>query len=162
MGARNGGQVSVPSLKSRLARGSDIPADASEDFNRKAFLERAFDSLIANDDRNVNNILLGHDGRQMLLIDHSRTFRTQAPFDRTLIFGAAGLQKAKDGTPHLFQQLPRAFVEKLRALDAKSIKAAVKANLTAKEIQVLLGRRDIILEEVDSLIRERGEDKVLY
>jgi hypothetical protein len=122
------------SLKSRLARGSDVPADAREDFNRKAFLERAFDSLIANDDRNVNNILLGDDGRRMLLIDHSRTF----------------------------QQLPRTFVEKLRALDAKSIKSAVKAHLTSKEIQVLLGRRDIILEEVDSLIRERGEDKVLY
>jgi hypothetical protein len=150
------------SLKSRLARGSDVPADTREDFNRKAFLERAFDSLIANDDRNINNILLGDDGRRMLLIDHSRTFRTQVPFDKTLIFGAAGLQKAKDGTPHLFQQLPRTFVEKLRALDAKSIKSAVKAHLTSKEIQVLLGRRDIILEEVDALIRERGEDKVLY
>ncbi len=150
------------SLKSRLARGSDVPADAREDFNRKAFLERAFDSLIANDDRNVNNILLGDDGRRMILIDHSRTFRTQIPFDRTLVFGAAGLQKAKDGTPHLFQQLPRTFLDALRALDAKSVKAAVKAHLTSKEIQVLLGRRDLIVAEVEALIRERGEDKVLY
>jgi hypothetical protein len=150
------------SLKSRLARGSDIPKEESAAWNRKAFLERAFDSLLANDDRNVNNILLGDDGRRMILIDHSRTFRTQIPFDRTLVFGATGLQKAKDGTPHLFQQMPRAFFDALRALDAKSVKAAVKAHLTAKEIQVLLGRRDLILAEVEMLIRERGEAQVLY
>jgi hypothetical protein len=75
------------SLKGRMARGSDIPKDKSEDWDRKAYLERAFDSLIANDDRNLNNILIGTDDR-MILIDHSRSFRTAEPFGKMLVFGA--------------------------------------------------------------------------
>jgi hypothetical protein len=149
------------SLKGRMARGVDIIENKREDWNRKAYLERAFDSLIANDDRNVNNILIGTDDR-MILIDHSRTFRTAEPFAKTLVYGASGLRRAADGTPHLFLKLPRAFVEKLRALDAKSVRDAVMGRLTGREIQVLLARRDLVLEEVDSLIRERGEAGVLY
>ncbi len=149
------------SLKGRMARGSDIPKDKSEDWDRKAYLERAFDSLIANDDRNLNNILIGTDDR-MILIDHSRSFRTAEPFGKMLVFGASGLKRAADGTPLLFLKLPRAFVEKLRALDAKSVRKAVKGHLTGREIQILLARRDLVLKEVDSLIRERGEADILY
>ncbi|MCX6561936.1 MAG: hypothetical protein NTZ26_15685, partial [Candidatus Aminicenantes bacterium] len=149
------------SLKNRLARGGDVPRDQNEAWNRKAYLERAFDSLIANDDRNVNNILIGADTR-MILIDHSRTFRTAEPFDKTLVFGASGLQRTKDGTAYLFVPLTRAFVDKIRALDAKSVKDAVKGRLTGREIQVLLARRDLVLKEIEGLIRERGEAAVLY
>ena len=149
------------SLKARMARGVDIREDKREDWDRKAYLERAFDSLIANGDRNVGNILIGTD-ESMILIDHSRTFWTEGPFAKTLVYGASGLRRAADGTPHLFLKLPRAFVEKLRALDAKSVRDAVKGRLTGREIQVLLARRDLILGEVDSLIRKRGEADVLY
>jgi hypothetical protein len=149
------------SLKARMARGVDIREDKREDWNREAYLERAFDSLIANDDRNVGNILIGTD-ESMILIDHSRTFRTEGPFAKTLLYGASGLKRAADGTPFPFLKLPRAFVEKLRALDAKSVKEAVKGHLMGGEIQILLARRDLVLKEIDSLIRERGEAEVLY
>jgi hypothetical protein len=149
------------SLKKRMERGVDIAENKREDWNRESFLERAFDSLIANDDRNINNVLIGT-GDSMILIDHSRTFRTADPFEKTLVYGASGLRRAADGTPYLFLKLPRAFVEKLRSLDAKTIRDAVKRHLTGREIQVLLARRDLILKEVDSLIRERGEADVLY
>jgi len=149
------------SLKARMARGADIREDKREDWLRKAYLERAFDSLIANDDRNVGNILIGTD-ESMILIDHSRTFRTEGPFAKTLVYGASGLKRATDGTPYPFLKLPRAFVEKLRTLDAKSIRDTVKGHLTGREIQVLLARRDLVLKEIDSLIRERGEAEVLY
>jgi hypothetical protein len=149
------------SLKARIARGVDIREDKREDWNREAYLERAFDSLIANDDRNISNILIGT-GESMILIDHSRTFGTEGPFAKMLVYGASGLKRATDGTPYPFLKLPRAFVEKLRALDAKSVRDAVKGHLTGREIQVLLARRDLVLKEVDSLIRERGEAEVLY
>jgi hypothetical protein len=149
------------SLKVRMEREAAAPAAGGTDWNRPAYLERAFDSLIANDDRNITNILIGADDR-MILIDHSRTFRTAAPYDKTLVFGASGLKRASDGTPHQFLKLPRAFVGKLRALEAKSVREAVKSRLTGREIQALLVRRDLVLKEIDSLIRERGEAEVLY
>jgi hypothetical protein len=149
------------SLKGRMARGVDIPEDRRENWNRSSYLERAFDSLIANDDRNINNILIGTDDH-MILIDHSRTFRTAEPFAKTLVFGASGLRRAANGTPFLFLKLPRSFVEKLRTLEAKSIRDAVKGRLTGPEIKALLARRDLVLKEVDLFIRERGEAEVLY
>jgi hypothetical protein len=149
------------SLKVRMAREDVNPSGGRTDWERKGYLERAFDSLIANDDRNVNNILLGADDR-MILIDHSRTFRTAEPFDKTLVYGSSGLMRTADGAPLPFLKLPRAFVGKLRALEAKSVRDAVKSRLTGREIQALLARRDLVLKEIDSLIRERGEAEVLY
>jgi hypothetical protein len=149
------------SLKARMARGVDIRADKREDWNRKAYLERAFDSLIANGDRNVSNILIGAD-ESMILIDHSRTFWTEGPFAKTLIFGVSGLKRTADGAPYPFPKLSRAFVEKLRTLDAKSVRDAVKSRLTGSEIQALFTRRDLVLKEIDAFIRERGEAEVLY
>lgn len=149
------------SLKARTTRGVDIREDKRESWNREAYLEKAFDSLIANDDRNVGNILIGTD-ESMILIDHSRAFRTEGPSAKMLVYGASGLKRAADGTPYPFLKLPRAFVGKLRALDAKSVRDAVKSQLTGREIQALLVRRDLVLKEVDSLIRERGEADVLY
>ena len=54
-------------------------------FNRAIYLERAFDNLIANDDRHGNNILVTEDWR-LLLIDHSRSFRTTKKFTTSLIY----------------------------------------------------------------------------
>jgi len=150
------------SLKKRLEQEAANPASGGTDWANKGYLERAFDSLIANDDRNVNNILVGADER-MILIDHSRTFRTEAPFDRTLVFGASGLMRTADGNrPIPFLKLPRVFVTKLRALEAKAIQEAMKKHLTGREVKVLLARRDLVLKEIDSLIREKGEAEVLY
>ena len=150
------------SLKNRMAKGPDAPAVGPEEWNRKAYLQRVFDSLIANDDRNLTNILIADNDRKMILIDHSRTFRTAEPFASTLVYGAKGLMRAGDGTPYPFSRLPRAFVGKLRALDAKSVKDAVDSRLTGKEIQAVLARRDLILKEIDDLIRRNGEAEILY
>jgi len=149
------------SLKARLARGVDIREDKRENWIRETYLERAFDSLIANEDRNLGNILIGAD-ESMILIDHSRAFQTEEPFAKTLVYGASGLRRTTDGTPYPFLKLPRALVVKLRALEAKSVREAVKSHLTGREIRVILARRDLVLKEIDSLIRERGEAEVLY
>jgi len=44
-------------------------------YNRALNLQRYFDNLIGNEDRHQNNYLITEDWR-ILLIDHSRSFRT--------------------------------------------------------------------------------------
>ncbi len=60
------------------------------------------------------------------------------------------------------KELPRAFVEKLKSLNFEEIKNAVGEYLTDKEINAVLIRRDMIVEEINKRIKKLGEDKVLY
>jgi hypothetical protein len=149
------------SLKRRTGGGTGVPADKMPAWNRMAFLQRAFDCLIANEDRNANNILVTEDWR-MLLIDHSRSFRTKKPYTERLVFGAGGLLRAPEGNPYPLAPLPKAFFEKLKALEAGAVREAVRPYLTKPEIDAGLARRDLIVREVEDLIRRDGEDKVLY
>ncbi len=125
-------------------------------WNHAIYLQRAFDNLIANEDRHQKQILITEDWR-MILIDHSRSFRTSKKFTNKLIYS----EKHKEG-PKIMKELPRAFVEKLKTLTFESIKDVVGEYLTDKEINAVLVRRDLILKEIDKKIKEFGEDKVLY
>jgi hypothetical protein len=58
--------------------------------------------------------------------------------------------------------LPRSFVEKLKALNFELVKETVEDYLTDKEIEAVLKRKDLILEEIARLIAIHGEDDVLY
>ena len=60
------------------------------------------------------------------------------------------------------RKLPRAFVEKLKALNFELMKDIVGKYLTDKEIEAVLMRRDLILKEIDKLIKKHGEAEVLY
>jgi len=93
----------------------------------------------------------------MILIDHSRTFRTSKKFTKQLIYD----EKYKEG-PRLMSQLPRAFFEKLKNLNQEVVKNIVGEYLTDKEIECVLIRRDLILKWLDNQIKKVGEDKVLY
>ena len=59
-------------------------------------------------------------------------------------------------------ELPRAFVEKIKALTFDGIRAITGTYLTDAEIRPILARRDLILAEIDGLIQKNGEDQVLY
>jgi hypothetical protein len=61
-----------------------------------------------------------------------------------------------------FRQLPRSFVEKVKALDFDSIKNAVGPYLTDDEINAVLARKKLLLAEIEEMIEEMGEDMVLY
>lgn len=124
--------------------------------NKMKYLNRAYDSLIANEDRTQQNIFYTKDWR-VILIDHSRSFRSSKKFIKQLMFGRNGLMGNKP-----FRQLPRAFVEKIKALDFDSIKNAVGPYLEDKEIEAILKRKELILAEIAEMIKEIGEDKVLY
>jgi len=118
-------------------------------------------SLIANDDPTQQNIRYTADWR-MILIDHSRAFRSDKTYTERLVFGADGIKKREsDGKPFLFSGLPRALYERIKALDLASVKQAVGPYLTDKEIDSLLARRKLLLAEIDGLVKKDGEDKVL-
>jgi hypothetical protein len=138
-----------------------IPEDAVDRVNKAKWLTRAWDSLVANDDRTQQNLLVTEDWRT-ILIDHSRAFRSTKEFTERLMYGANGIKKSQTGSPFLFRRLPRWFVEKIKGLTFESIKGAVGGTLTDDEIRAILVRRDLLHKEIESLIREQGEAKVLY
>lgn len=144
------------SLKDKYEQNINTPSYKVFPWNRALYLQRALDNLIANEDRHQNQFLITEDWR-MILIDHSRSFRTSGKFAKKLIYD----EKHKEG-PRLMKQLPRAFVEKLKALNMESIKGVVGEYLTDKEIEYVLIRRDLILKWLDKQIKIEGEDKVLY
>jgi hypothetical protein len=149
------------SLLKLVELGIRIPASALDHVDKMKWLARAWDSLIANEDRTQENILYTEDWR-MILLDHSRAFRSTKEFTERLVFGRNGLQRSQQGTPFLFRRLPRSFVEKVEALTFEDIKAAVGTSLEDKEIRAVLARRNLLLKEVAEMIKEQGETAVLY
>ena len=147
------------------AGGIQIPAVALEQTNKMKYLCRLWDSLIGNDDRTQQNILYTEDWRT-ILIDHSRAFRADGEYGTRLIYGVRGIKTMGDGQggrrPVLFRRIPRAFLDRLKTMDATAVRAAVGPYLTKNEITAVLVRKDLILKEVEEMIARDGEDKVLY
>ena len=125
-------------------------------WNMCVYLQRAFDNLIANEDRHLRNVLITNDWK-MILIDHSRSFRSSKKFTKDLIY----TERHREG-PKLMSMLPRAFVENIKALSFERIKGAVGEYLTDDEINAILIRQGLILKEIDRLIKLNGEAQVLY
>jgi len=144
------------SLKDKYEKNIKTPSYKVFHWNRALYLQRAFDNLIANEDRHQNQYLITEDWR-MILIDHSRTFRTSGKFTKKLIYD----EKYREG-PRLMKQLPRPFYEKLKNLNAEVIRSVAGEYLTDKEIEAVLKRRDLIVAWVDKRIEKLGEENVLY
>ena len=144
-----------------VEKGIRIPESAVEHTEKMKWLARAWDCLIANEDRTQQNTLYTDDWR-MILFDHSRAFRSSKEFTERLMFGRNGIQISQRGTPYLFRRLPRWFVEKIEALTFEGVKAAVGTSLTDKEIRAILARRELLLKEIALMVQEQGEAAVLY
>ena len=56
----------------------------------------------------------------------------------------------------------RRFFERLKALDKHAVKAKLKPYLTGTEMTRLLQRRKHLIEHIESMIEDRGEDQVLF
>jgi hypothetical protein len=145
-------------MSEQMRRNENIPypPEKEEQIEKMIFLARAFDSLIANVDRSLQNIRFTPDWR-LILIDHSRSFRSSKDHREQLMYGKYGKRK-----PLGFSRLPRKFVEKVKSLDYNKIKKAVGFYLTSEEINAVLARKELLLKEIDEMIQERGEDDVLY
>lgn len=140
----------------RMEKGIRIPQDHLESWSKRKYLTRAFDCLIANEDRTQQNIRYTKDWRT-ILIDHSRSFRSSDKFKEQLVFGKNGLLAQQ-----LFRRLPRIFVNNIRALDFDTIKQAIGPYLTDDEIEAVIVRKKLLLDEIDEMIKEKGEAAVLY
>lgn len=138
-----------------------FPASEQHQLDNMKYMTRAWDSLIANEDRTQQNILYTEDWRT-ILIDHSRSFRSSKKFTENLMFGKNGIQKSADGRPFLFRRLPRIFLEKVKSLTFEGIQQAVGPYLDDNEIKAILARKTLLLKEIDDMIKEQGEEKVLY
>jgi hypothetical protein len=149
------------SLFKVVEQGIHIPNEAVERTEKAKWLTRAWDSLIANEDRTQQNILYTEDWRT-ILIDHSRAFRSDGEFAKRLMFGRNGIKVSQQGTAWLFRRLPRVFVEKIATLTFANIQAAVGTTLKDREIDAILARRDLLLKEVEQMVKEQGEAAVLY
>lgn len=152
---------SKSSMLKVLEQGIRIPDEAVERTDKAKWLTRAWDSLIANEDRTQQNVLYTEDWR-MILFDHSRAFRSGGEFSQRLMFGRNGIKTSATGQPFLFRRLPRSFVDRIKTLTFENIRAAVGSTLTDAEIKAVLTRRDLLLREISDMVKEQGEAAVLY
>ena len=106
---------------------------------------KLFDNLIYNVDRNGGNILV-HSRYILVMIDHTRGFQ-----EKTDIMSPDGVA-----------QVNRDTWERLRNLTDQEIRDAVRAYLTPYEMGRLLQRRKVIVEYVQKLVEERGEESVVF
>lgn len=133
-----------------------VPAAMRDNDRKMKYIIRAFDCLIANEDRTQQNIRYTADWR-VVLIDHSRAFRSSAKFTRRLMYGKNGIKGEK-----LIRILPRSLVERIRGLTDDQVQSAAGEYLEKKEIDALLKRKRLLLAEIDAMIQANGEDAVLY
>ena len=146
----------TPTLKKQQEEGKKKQSYQIYPWNQSLYKQRAWDNLIFNEDRHLNQYLVTEDWR-MLLIDHSRSFATSKKSIKRLIYD----EKYKEG-PFLMKQLPRTLYENIKTLTAAKIKGVVGDYLTDAEIEAVLLRKDLIVAWVQKRIEELGEDEVLY
>lgn len=149
------------SLLNVVEKNIPIPEAARAAVEERKYLTRAFDSLIANEDRTQQNVRYTADWRT-ILIDHSRAFRSDAGSFRSLYFGRHGTKKNAEGRPFLIRRLPRTFADKLRALTLEGVRAAEGSYLTEAEVRAVMARRDLLLRDIEESMREAGGSDFLY
>lgn len=104
-----------------------------------------FDNLIFNDDRNKGNVLFDESWK-LWMIDHTQAFRVypELPY------------------PGLLSHCEKDLFHRLRALDADFLRRRLGPFLEPAELEGLVQRRELIVELIQELIEEKGEEGVLY
>lgn len=106
---------------------------------------RVFDLLIRNTDRNQGNIVWD-ENNNLWLIDHTRSL-------------------ARDSNlraPESFKGCSRRMLEAVRNLDEGAVEARLKPYLGTFEIKALSKRREKLLKLIETEIKKKGEDEVLF
>lgn len=105
---------------------------------------RVFDSLIHNDDRTQENMLIDVNWK-LWLIDHTRAFRRykEAPDLR------------------MIRYCEKTLWERLNQMDDLILRARLKPFLNSGEIEALLSRKVQVVEFIQGLIDEQGESKII-
>ena len=105
----------------------------------------AFDSLIANFDRNMGNVLLDRSWN-MWFIDHTRAFKRSSELRNR----------------NRLTQCERGLWNSLRGLDEDVVCRRLEPYLGRGEISNLLARRLELIRHIQALIEEHGADAVLF
>jgi len=104
-----------------------------------------FSQLVYDTDRNQTNMLITEDWK-LYMIDFTRAFRLHHELEE----------------PRRLVMCDRQLLEKLRQLDGAQVLEKTKPHLTKDEVKALMARRDLIIAHFERLIKEKGEEKVLY
>lgn len=103
-----------------------------------------FDKLIYNVDRHPGNLLIDSSGT-VWMIDHTQTFQ----YDEHLM------------DPDAVRSIPRIMWNRLRLITDTQFETALEGILSQAQIESFLERRRELIEHIDGLIAELGEDRVL-
>ena len=106
---------------------------------------QVFDQLIYNFDRNTGNVLIDGDDK-LWMIDHTRTFKS---------------------VPSLPERSAVRFVDRdlwqrLQGLDEALLKKHLAPHLEPLQLAALVKRHRLLVQHIESLIEELGEDQVLF
>lgn len=115
-----------------------------------------FDDLIANIDRHLNNAMISPDHR-LMLIDNSKTFRYEKKLLNDLNATGTGTHARFWGVDYDADreryptQYPPELIERLRSLEDKELKNAIKKFVWGQNRKLVEKRLDMILERIDSM-----------
>lgn len=123
----------------------DIAVPRALEWTRQVQQMYVFDELIGNIDRNTGNMLIDADWK-LWLIDHTRAFQ----------------QGDELRSPERISMIHQQFLDALRALDAERVSEAISHDVELPAINDLLRRRDLLVEHLGELIRERGAGAVIW
>ena len=145
---RNDGSVQiwlegVITENERKEKGFDPPGIAR--YNQQKQIMHLFDNLVANRDSNLGNSLIDRNWR-LWLIDCSRCFGTSVE----LLY------------PQAITHCERRLWKALRELDESEVNRRLAPYLSKAEIRALMVRRDKLVEHIQTLIDEWGEEPILF
>jgi hypothetical protein len=130
-------------MKDRVESGGALVT--SRNWSRQRQTMYVFDSLIHNFDRNQGNMLF--DGNDKLwYIDHTRSFALSTEID--------DLDK--------IVWCERRMWEKMKALNEKTLLDRLGPKVDYGRISALIKRRNKLVDHIQTLIDERGEEVVLF
>jgi hypothetical protein len=114
-------------------------------WNQQQQIMRLFNNLVANRDPNLGNSLIDQNWR-LWFIDCTRCFGSNADLL----------------TPQGITNCDRGVWQALQELNEEDLEAALSEQLGPAEIEALLKRRDKLVQHIQELVAERGEEMVFF
>ncbi len=131
-------------METRRQKEKIIPPDV-HNWNRQVQVMRVFDNLVYNTDRNTGNIMIDSDWK-LWMVDHTRAFRRTDALRE----------------PVGVVQCERGLWEKMKTMTQPELQQHLRPYLRGVEIDAIYKRRTRMLDYLQKLIAEKGEDKVLF
>jgi len=129
----------VDGVRSVKQMGGKVPS--GPDWGRPLRKMLMFDALIANDDRNAGNILVGQPG-ELILIDHSRAFITDLDLRK-------------------FERVDAELWDRMKALTLADLTRVLQPWLDPQAINAIVERRNRMVAAVEKLVAKKSPAQVI-